>query len=195
MTTLEWWAWLVLLIVALAMGLAVTLSNAAVTRAIRRLERTYRRQKSLELEQLQAQAVARRLEEVRGLLAQPDGWRKVLDQVLADAVPNITARLSDADLLEISAAPVPRFTVLGVDGTGYTFTTSAETLQRYFPLVMKGEVIPLDAALHPALRAEVQAVWDHLAAERLPAECPLDDVLPRQAHWDLIIRPPRRKGR
>jgi len=183
MTALEWLAWVVLLIVALAAGLAVTLSNAAVTRAIRRLERTYRRQKSLELEQLQAQAVARRMEEVRGVLSRPDGWKEVLNQVLADVLPT-GAVVGEAGVLSLSAEPVPHFLVAGQDGREYLFTTNPDLVR---PARRRGkwDPIPLDASLHPAARAEVQAVWDHLAPQWLRSSPP---VLPRQAGWFLVVK-------
>jgi len=129
-TTVEWLAFFVLLVSALAAGGAVTLSNAAVTRAIRRLTRTYRRQKSLELEQLQEEVVGRRMQEVRrDIEAGPEGWRKVLNQVLADA-PDTGHRIGPAGLLNLSVEPVPRFAVAGKDGWEYLFTTSPEALRR-----------------------------------------------------------------
>lgn len=187
MTALEWLAWVVLLIVALAAGAAVTLSNGAVTRAIRRLERTYRRQKSLELEQLQAQVVARRRAEVEALLARPDGWKQVLDQLLADALPEVGARVGPEGVLKVSAAPAPHFVVAGEkDGRlAYTFTTSPDALRKAGVFGRKNPVVPLDASLHPATRAEAQAVWDHLATRHVRQES--IPVLPRQAGWFLVV--------
>jgi type II secretory pathway pseudopilin PulG len=195
MTPVEWLAFVVLLIVGVAAGAAVTLSNGVVARAICNLEQTYRRQKSLELEQLQAQVVARRRAEVETLLAEPEGWRKVIDQLLADALPDITARVGKIGVLDLSAAPVPRFSVAGVNGQGYLFTTSPEALRRV-GLLRQVQVVhttPLDASLHPAARVEVQAVWEHLAAQRLPGECPYSTVLPRQAEWFLMVLGPGRR--
>lgn len=189
MTTVEWLAFFVLLVSALAAGLAVTLSNAAVTRAIRRLTRTYRRQKSLELEQLQEEVVGRRMQEVRrDIGAGPEGWRKVLNQVLADAL-DTGHRIGPAGLLNLSVEPVPRFAVAGKDGWEYLFTTSPEAVRKVGLMGRREKAVPLDGSLHPAVRAEVQAVWDHLAAQRLRGEVP---VLPRQAEWFLVVR--ERKG-
>ncbi|HEC35805.1 MAG TPA: hypothetical protein ENI39_04630 [Anaerolineae bacterium] len=185
MTALEWLAWVALLIVALAAGAAVTLSNGAVTRAIRRLERTYRRQKSLELEQLQAQAVARRRAEVEEILAQPGGWQQVLDQLLADALPEVGARVGPEGVLKVSAAPAPHFVVAGEKGLAYTFTTSPDALRKAGVFGRKNPVVPLDASLHPATRAEAQAVWDHLATRHVRQES--IPVLPRQAGWFLVV--------
>jgi len=184
-TTLEWTAFFVLLLAALAAGAATTFSNGAVTRAIRRLEATYRREKSLELEQLQAQAVDRRRAEVAGILDQPNGWRAVLDRVLADALPENGNRVGREGLLDLSADPAPRFTVAGTDGASYLFTTSPATLRRLRVIGRKDAVIPLDATLAPTARVEVDAVWERLAAERLRDHAP---VLPRQTEWFLVVR-------
>lgn len=186
MTGLEWLAFLVLLIVGLAAGAAATVSNGAVTAAIARLERTYRRQKGLELEQVQAAEVARLEAQARAALAQPDGWRRVLDQALADALPGAGARVGAAGVLDLSACPAPRFTVAGVDGRSYLFTTAPDALRAVGLLRRKEEAVPLDATLSPALRVEVQAVWESLAAGRLAeGQTP---TLPRQAEWFLIAR-------
>ena len=186
MTAIEWTAFLVLLICGLAAGAAVTLSNGAVTRAIRRLEQTYRRQKALELEELQAQAVARRRSELQALLGQPGGWQQVLDQLLADALPQTGQRIGDGDLLDLNLAPAPRFTVSGADGHNYLFTTSPQALREVKMLDRRDEAIPLDAALHPAARVEVQAVWEHLAQGHLRGQDA--PTLGRQAAWYLVVR-------
>jgi len=189
MTTGDWLAFFVLVVTALVAGSAVTISNGAVTRAIYRLERTYRRQKSLELERLHAQLVAQRRAEVEQILARPDGWRRVLNQVLADVLPDVTVRLGDADPLEVAVVPVPRFTVQGTNGMRYTFTTSPEALQLHFGRRMKTlDVVPLDASFHPSVRTEVQAVWEYLEARWVPEDCPLATALPRQAEWFLVVR-------
>jgi len=186
MTGLEWLAFFVLLVVGLAAGAAVTVSNGAVTAAITRLERTYRRQKALELEQLQAQLVDRRRAEVQALLAQPEGWRQVLDQVLADVLPGEGARVDSVGVLDMSATPAPRFTVAGPGGRSYLFTTAPEVLRSLGQIWRKERVVPLDAALSPALRMEVQAVWENLSAGRLGEE--VGNPLPRQAEWFLVVR-------
>lgn len=192
MTPIEWLAFFILLVVGLAATAAFTLSNGAVTRAIRKLEKTYRRQKALELEQLEAQAVARRQEEVKGLLAQTGGWQRVLDQLLADALPETGACVEPDGLLDVNAAPVPRFNVAGKDGSVYLFTTAPDALRKVKLLDRRDGDIPLDATLHPAARVEAQAVWDHLSAKRLGDQ---GLVLPRQAEWFLVVRQRAQAGK
>lgn len=185
MTTLEWLAFFVLLIAALAAGAAATLSNGLLARAVRRLEQTYRREKSLELEQLQAQTVARRQAELEDILIREDGWRDVVRQLLADALPSEHAPASGGDgwvtLVDVLDSP-PGFIVGRQDGRGetYLFTTSPSARRKDF----RGPVIPLDAALSPTARVEAEAVWRCLATRRN-----LDpQVLPRQAGWYVVAQ-------
>ena len=128
----------------------------------------------------------------RDVSAGPEGWRKVLDQVLADALPEVGAAVGQAGVLDLSVEPAPRFTVAGKDRREYLFTTSPEALRKVGLLGRKEEAIPLDGSLHPAVRAEVQAVWDHLAERRLRGQAV--PVLPRQAGWYLIVRE-RKEGK
>lgn len=183
------------MLVALAAGMSFFgVAGLMQTAAIRRLAHTYRRQKSLELEQLQARAIdARRREVVHLLDEDEDGWCRVVDQLLADALPGGAERVSGQGLVDISMMPVPRFTVAGPRDLTYLFTTSPQALREVGILSRKHKPIALDAALHPAARVEVQAVWDHLAARRLAGE--RAGALARQAAWFLVVRPVGRSGR
>jgi hypothetical protein len=181
---------------ALVAGLGfLGVSGLIQSAAIRGLERTYRRQKSLELEQLQAQAIdARRREMAQLLASEEDGWQTVIDQLLVDAdrqsvaaLPHGSERAGRLSLLDISMVPVPRFTVAGPGDVTYLFTTSPRALRQIHILSRKHKAVALDASLHPAARVEVQAVWDHLAARRLPGQGTA--ALPRQAAWFLVARP------
>jgi hypothetical protein len=192
MTPIEWVAFIVLMVVGVAAGAAFTLSNGAVTRAIWKLEKTFRRQKSLELEQLEAQVVVRRQEEVKALLDRVGGWQQVLDQLLADALPETGAQVEPDGLLDVNVTPAPRFNVAGKNGCIYLFTTSPGALRKVKLLDRKNGEISLDATLHPAARVEVQEVWNHLSAKRLGDQ---SFVLPRQAEWFLVVRQkPQQKG-
>jgi hypothetical protein len=186
MTGVEWLAWIVLMIVGLGTGAVVTLSNWRVAREVRGLTASYRRQKSLELEQLQARRVAEREAEVKRELAQVGGVERVLNQLLADALPETGAVVGREGVLDVSVTPAPRFTVAGPNGYQYTFTTAPDLLRSVGMLGRKDEAVPLDAAIHPAARAEVQAVWEYVAARRLRG--PQPTYLPRQAAWYLIVR-------
>jgi hypothetical protein len=188
-----------LIVIALIAALAFNgFSGLAQTAAVQNLARIYRREKGLELEQLQAQAVAQRRHEVTGLLAQEDGWRQVIDQLLADALPDSADRVTDEGVLDLSLTPAPRFTVVGPNQRSYLFTTSPEALRRVRMLSRRDRAIPIDAALHPAARVEVQAVWEHLARTRLRTGWSgKTGTLPRQAEWFLVVRAqqPRKAGK
>jgi hypothetical protein len=172
--------------VAAGAGAVITLSNGRVAREVKRLAAAYRRQKSLELEQLQARLVAEREAEVKRELAQAGGVERVLNQLLADALPETGAAVGREGVLDVSVTPAPRFTVAGPDGHQYLFTTAPDLLRSVGMLGRKDEAVPLDAAIHPAARAEVQAVWEYVAARRLRG--PQPTYLPRQAAWYLIVR-------
>jgi hypothetical protein len=153
--------------------------------ALRSLERSYRRQKNLELEVLQAQVVAQRKAEVARLLEKdPDGWQRVLGQLLADALAGADARIGAGGVLSLSFSPAPRFTVAGVGDYVYVFTTLPDELRRIGILRRREQVVALDASLHPAARIEMQLVWEHLASKRLKGQAP---TLPRQAEWFLAV--------
>lgn len=185
MTGIEIVALVILLVAGVTAGAAFTLSNGAVTRAIRRLERSYRRQKALELELLQAEAVNRRERDVRQQLATDgEAWRAVLNQLLADAYPAAPVQVGPAGLLSLAVTPGPRLIVAARDGT-LVFTTDPEPLRRVGLVGRRETPVPLDAGLHPAARVEMQAVWEHLAAQRLGDAAP---VLPRQAAWFVVAQ-------
>jgi len=89
-------------------------------------------------------------------------------------------------LLDLRSTPAPRFTVAGTGGQSYLFTTAPEVLRAVRLVGRRERALPLDAALSPAARVEVQAVWEHLAAQcSRPEGVP---ALPRRAEWFLIAR-------
>ncbi len=193
MATIEWVAFCVLLVSAVAAGAAITLSNGAVTRAIRAMEHTYRRQKSLELELLQAQEIARRRTGLELVLTR-GVWRQVLRQVLADALGADSVDTSAWTLIDLSA--VPSQFVVGQDERGdrFIFTTAPDRVQHRGFLGFGGDrVIPLDAGVSRTVGVEVEAVWKHLAGERgLETRA---SALPRQASWSLVLKAGKALGR
>ena len=166
-------------------GLAILM----LTTACRSLERTYRRQENLKLEVLQSQVVAQRRAEVARILAdEPDGWQRVLAQLLADALPGAerhTHAIGTGGVLSLSASPAPCFTVAGAGGRTFVFTTLPDELRRVGLLKRREPVIPLDAGLHPAARIEMGLVWEHLARKRVHGRAP---ALARRAEWFLVGR-------
>lgn len=167
-----------LLVVLAFVGFAL-LTQTAATRS---LERTYRQHKSLELEHLQAQTVARRRAELeKSLEEQADDWREIVHQVLADALPS-AATDEWVTVTDVSASP-PHFTAARQEGSEeYVFTVSPELVRRG-RLTQRNRVIPLDAALAPTARVEVQAVWRHLMNQHGLER----RALPRQAAWYLVV--------
>jgi hypothetical protein len=171
----------------IALGVFNGLGLLMQATAFRSLRNTYRRHKSLELEQLQAQVVNQRKAEVQRLLEE-DRWQQVLNQLLADALAGPSAFVGQEGILTLSADPAPRFAVAGPSAVvEYVFTTQPQEQGSglWQRLRRREPVIPLDAALHPAARVEMQAVWEHLAEKRLRDEAPAS---PRQAEWFLVER-------
>jgi hypothetical protein len=174
----------VLVITAAAMGIFGGFSLLLQRSGFRALQRSQRREKSLELGQLRAQALAQRDAQVRQMLAQqPEGWQQILSQLVADALGGSGVVGKDG-VLELSANPAPRLTVTGNDDE-YVFTTRPEMVCLKRTNGHSGRVISLDGTLHPAAQVEVQAVWEHLADHRL-REHTL--VLPRRSAWFLVVR-------
>ncbi len=172
----------VLGVAALAVLVFVGFALLTQTAATRSLERAYRQHKSLELEHLQAQTVARRRAELeKSLEEQADDWREIVHQVLADALPS-AATDEWVTVTDISASP-PHFTAARQEGSEeYVFTVAPELVRRG-RLTQRNRVIPLDASLAPTARVEVQAVWQHLMNQHGLER----RVLPRQAAWYLVV--------
>lgn len=182
------------LVLALAAGLAfAALASLTQATAVHCLEKTYRRHKGLELEHLQSHVVALRRAEVKELLQCEDGWRQVVTQLLADALPGTGGAVDLDGLVDLSVSPAPRFTLAGTGDRSYLFTTSPASLRKVGILTRRDKPVPLDASLHPAARVEVQAVWEHLSASRLSSG--RGTSLPRQAEWFLVVRAVQQRKR
>lgn len=175
-----------------------SLSQAA---AVRSLEKTYRRQKSQELELRMARELAEhraRLEQ--RLQADLDAWREMLAQLLAD----VGLSTSSGYMQEISASPCPHFSVPGSDGKLYVFATDPDQPngRRWQDrLFRRDRVIPLDASLSHFARIDAQVLWDHLVKTHpeVYGATAHPPVLSSDTTWYLIITMPRqvaiRRGR
>ncbi|MDY7079398.1 MAG: M23 family metallopeptidase [Chloroflexota bacterium] len=173
-------------VVVLLAGLAFNaLTSLTQAMAVRSLERTYRRQKAQELKLAMNQTLTSHQEQVRARLAtDPDAWRGVVRQLLTDAGVDGDATL--ANVPDISTTPCPHFTVSGANGQPcYLFTTDPGSLHSSRTVRRHDQTVLLDMTLSPFARVEAQALWDHLAGERLRGK---QSALPRDAAWWLVIR-------
>ncbi len=179
MTPIEWTAFFVLLVAVIAYGAAVTLSNGAVTQAIRRLEATYRRQKSQEMEQARQRELTEHVAQLRARLAgDSNAWRDVVAQLLVDAgADGVATRL---EMERVSADPAPCYTI-GGGRWHYLFTTNPARLREARLVHRSDPVVSLDTALSPFARVEAQALWDYFAQD-LGAQA----RLPRDVMWYLV---------
>jgi hypothetical protein len=162
-------------------GGALTIAALAIFNTLALLLHTLRDQNSL-ARASQARLIAQRRAEALEIFRTPDGWRWVLDQLLADA--GIAGRVGQGGVLSLAALPAPSLQVAGADGQTYVLTTRPDELRRVGLLARRQRIIPLDASLHPAARDEMQLLWEHLARERLPDQAP---ALPRRAEWFLAV--------
>ena len=173
-------------VAALLVGLGFNgFASLAQAAAARSLERTYRRHKSQELELAMAQSLTARQEQVHDCLASdPDAWRKVVRQLLADT--RVDSDATSVDEIVFSIVPRPHFIVSGMDGQQhYLFTTDPGLLHGGRLKRLRDRVIPLDAASSPFARVEAQALWDCLAQNQLRVE---QHTLPRDAAWWLVVQ-------
>lgn len=163
------------------------------TSAIRSFEKTYRRHKSQELELLMAREMAEHRARLdQRLQADPNAWREILAQLLADAGLNA----SSGYMQQMSVAPCPHFAVPSAEGRLYMFATDPDQLNNrrwHDRLFRRDRVIPLDASLSRYARIEAQVLWDHLVKTHPEVYGtvvhPL--MLPSDATWYLIITTPR----
>jgi hypothetical protein len=164
-------------VIALLAGLVFN-GFAALTQAaaVRSLERTFRRQKSQELELAMAQDVTARLDDLREHLSSSGrAWREIAEQLLTDAgvAPPEGIVLSQDE----SFVTPPYFAISG-GGNQYMFTTDPNRAHR------RDRVVPLDAAtVSPFARVEAHALWAYLTEQDLPAA-----ILSRNIAWYVIVR-------
>jgi hypothetical protein len=163
-------------IIALLIGLVLN-GFAALTQAaaVRSLERTFRRQKSQELELAMAQDVTARLEDLREHLSSSGrAWREIAGQLLLDAG---VAPPEGIVLSQDESSVTPPYLSISGGGNQYLFTTDLHRAHR------RDRVVPLDAAtVSPFARVEAHALWAHLAGQDLPAT-----VLSRNVAWYVIV--------
>ena len=164
-------------IIALLIGMILN-SFASLTQAaaVRSLERTFRCQKSLELELTMAQEVTARLDDLREHLSSSSrAWREIAGQLLIDAgvatAEEIVLNLDETSVL-------PPYFAISAGGSRYLFTTNPSQARR------RDRVIFLDAAtVSPFARVEAHALWAHLTGQDVPAV-----VLLRNVAWYVIVR-------
>lgn len=160
MTFVEGLAIGLFVIAMLTMGAAITLSNGAVTRAVRRLERTYRQQKAWEREQQQAAALAAyQATLAQQLRADPDAWRPLVAQLVQRAYggPERTPHT-----VTLRTTPAAHATVAFQDGGAEVLLTTDPPALAAAHLVTRAQAaaaIPVDAVLHPQARVTAQALW------------------------------------
>jgi hypothetical protein len=183
MTTLEWLAFFVLLIGFLASAAASILAAGAETRAIRSLERAYRRAKTQDVELRMEQAMSEAREKAREEISRgKKGWRTVLGRLLVDA--QVVYEEPQLEQGSASVHPVPH-AIVNHGVKRFILTTDPEAIAEG-DLADRGDrVVVLDSAVASTARVEAQALWDYLAGD-IP-----QSMVPREAAWYLVVHEPR----
>jgi hypothetical protein len=183
-----------LIVLILGGGLAfVGVTNLVQAAAVGRFNAMYSRQKTLEGERADREEIRARVGDVKTVLAQADGWREVIVQLLIDA--GVRFNRASLELGEPRARPAVHFTVRG-GGPEFVFTPSPRDLQEGGVVRRDDQVIPLDANASRFARVETQAVWEHLSPKVKDGQISMQ----RSAPWYVIVRSteswrPKRKWR
>jgi hypothetical protein len=117
-------------------------------------------------------------------LSQPQGWATVASQLIADALQQTVAlNVTEAGVMDVSAMPVPRFTVCAVDGRRFTFTVSPGALRQHGLLPRHVSMINLSWP-SAMLATDAQLLWDAL---QRTSKVVSHTAVPRQMNWHLVV--------
>ncbi|TET50654.1 MAG: hypothetical protein E3J64_07960 [Anaerolineales bacterium] len=183
MTSLEWMAFFVLLIGFVASAAATILGTGAETRAIRSLERAYRRAKTQEMELRMERAMNEARDRAqKALTGGKDAWKGVLARLLVDGqVPYEEPQLEQGSA---SVHPVPH-AIINHGAKRFVLTTDPEAIAEGELTTPSDRVVPLDSGIASTARVEAQALWEYLAGE-IP-----QSMVPREAAWYLVVHEPQ----
>jgi hypothetical protein len=120
-------------------------------------------------------------------LQMQQGWQQIAEQLIADAVSEIISVDGDAGVLDATATPTPKFTVVSRDGREFIFTVNPKILKK-MRLVRPGDKIVNITNVSATSRMDVQALWDYIVRSRnMWSATP-----PSKAEWYVVVRQPNR---
>lgn len=191
MSWLEGVALTILLIAVATMGAAITLSNGAVARAVRQMERTYRRERARQQEAAQAAALQAHAATLSAeLAAEATAWRPLVDRLYARLYGTPRRALQ---VQCVATTPAPYLEVGFQDGGPALVLTPQPEALAAAGVLSRAEAraaAPVDATLYVTARLEARLIWLQQAqhhGETLPEEA-VDDA----AAWYAIVRAPHR---
>ncbi len=116
-------------------------------------------------------------------LQMQQGWQQIAEQLIADAVSEIISVDGDAGVLDATATPTPKFTVVSRDGREFIFTVNPKILKK-MRLVKPGDKIVNITNVSATSRMDVQALWDYIVRSRnMWSATP-----PSKAEWYVVVR-------
>lgn len=116
-------------------------------------------------------------------LQMQQGWQQIAEQLIADAVSEIISVDGDAGVLDATATPTPKFTVVSRDGREFIFTVNPKILKK-MRLVKPGDKIINITNVSATSRMDVQALWDYIVRSRnMWSATP-----PSKAEWYVVVR-------
>lgn len=112
-------------------------------------------------------------------------WQSVTAQVVADALQRPTAIDGAAGILDATAEPCPRFTIVTCDGREVIFTTDLRML-RQMKMVRRQDRVVDVSALSQTRHIDTGMLWQYALAERGQTNV----AAPSSAHWYIVVRAP-----
>ena len=166
-----------------ASGLALLAALAFVTWVVVRF--VHYTGRDLQVKQrMIAESEASRLEgrrrEVEALLVAQNDWLRVASQAGADALGR-AVQLDPQVPPRVSGKPAPYFTVTGIEGARYVFTTDVKALHEVGLLRRKVRPLKLPSPV------EAGQVWRYLAEKWLREAGEAIPAVPREAAWFLVV--------
>lgn len=95
-----------------------------------------------------------------------------ISQLVADATGNVTALANQSGIVSMGYEPAPQFTVSGVSGQEFIFTTDPGWITKKLGASRITKVLRLNNVTHSG-RVRAQALWERCMADRGPAVAPL----------------------
>jgi len=130
-----------------------------------------------------AESEAARLEErrrqVEAVLVGQKDWQRITGQVIADTLGR-AVQLDPEIPPRVGGKPAPYFTVAGLNGVRYTFTTDIKALQAVGLLKKRVRPRRIASPVEPGL------VWRHLAETWLRQAGEVVPAVPQGAVWHLV---------
>ena len=110
-------------------------------------------------------------------------WQSVTAQVVADALQRPTAIDGAAGILDATAEPCPRFTIVTCDGREVIFTTDLHVL-RQMKMVRRQDRVVDVSALSQTRHIDTGMLWQYALAQRGQTNV----AAPSSVHWYIVVR-------